>query len=69
MAEKLDAVTAEAMQGIEQLENDETSSPASPDEGLPGTPIDVDSVEEENKQEREPWMGTPGSWPNDEELD
>lgn len=69
MAEELDAVTAEAMQGIEQLENGETSSAASPDQDLLGTPMDVDSIEEEDKQEREPWMGTPGSWPNDEELD
>lgn len=70
----LDGVVDEAdsnahEQDIEELRNGALSSVGTPEDDLPGSPMDVDSLEESSKQERESWRGTsPTRWPGDEDL-
>lgn len=56
------------IQGLDAIRNGSSSSTASPATDRPATPMDVDSAEPGTKQEREPGMGTPGSWPDDDDL-
>ena len=51
--------------------NDSTGQTAgsnSPDEDQPTTPMDIDPVAEQDKEERPAWQGPPGGWSIDEEL-
>lgn len=58
----------EVVQGLDVFRNGASSSATSPATDRPATPMDVDSAEQGTKQESEPSLGTPGSWPDDEEL-
>lgn len=64
LEESFDAI----IRGLGAFRNGASSSAASPASDRPATPMDVDSAEQGTKQEREHSMGTPGSWPDDEEL-
>ncbi|KAJ4381375.1 hypothetical protein N0V86_003724 [Didymella sp. IMI 355093] len=55
-------------QGTGDFHNDASSSAASPAADRPATPMDIAPLEQSTKHEHEPWTGTPGSWPGDEEL-
>jgi hypothetical protein len=64
LEESFDAI----IRGLGAFRNGASSSAASPASDRPATPMDVDSAEQGTKQERKHSMGTPGSWPDDEEL-
>ncbi|KAF1925423.1 uncharacterized protein M421DRAFT_70024 [Didymella exigua CBS 183.55] len=54
------------MQGMEGFRSGASSSVGTRDDDSPGTPMDVDPVEEGTDKQREPWLRTPGSWPDDD---
>lgn len=56
------------VQRLDAFRNGALSSAASPATDQHATPMDVGSTEQGTKQEREPSLGTPGLWPENEEL-
>ncbi|KAJ8114367.1 hypothetical protein OPT61_g3742 [Boeremia exigua] len=49
-----------SLTGNEYSEDDESSLTTIPDEDRPGTPMEIDSVDEQKNIEREPWQGPIG---------
>lgn len=57
-----------ALDAASRGEDNESWSTTSGDGDQPSTPMDIDPVNGQEIEEREPWKGPPGGWPIDEEL-